>query len=161
MKVALSLIAFLSLASFSLVDKDWFSYLGKTFEDKDVNAEFGSYGEYTSYVYRGDYETQLNWATKGIAITTNDQSVIQKIYFFNEGYKIDETTFSKCRAKMPFEMNLDMTPEAVIAKLGKPSTDEGNYIRNISYKTNFEYRFLFKNAEMEYMQIGLLTKDSK
>ena len=158
MRVASLLLPFTVLLSFAPSEKDWFSYLGKTFEDKDVMAEFGGYGEYTSYVYRSDFETQMNWAVKGIAITTNDQSEIQKIYFYNEGYKLDETTFSKCNASLPFEVNLDMKPEEIKKKLGKPTSDEGTYFRNISYRTNFEYRFLFKNGVMQYMQIGLLAK---
>lgn len=158
MKAFLIPFVLLSFGLFAAAQVDWFSYLGKSFEDKDVLAQFGQYGEYSSYTYRSDDETQMNWGAKGIAITTNDGGVLQKIYFFNQAYKLGETTFSRCYQKLPFDITLDMKPEEVIAKLGKPSNDEGSTYRSIVYKTNYEYRFLFREGEMQYMQIGFPTK---
>lgn len=135
---------------------DWFSYLGKSFEDKDVMAQFGQYGDYSSYVYRSDDETQMNWGPKGVSITTNDAGELQKIYFFTQGYELDEVTFSQCNKALPFDITFEMSPEQVIAKLGEPSLDEGTYFRNIAYKTNYDYKFLFKENTLQYMQIGLI-----
>lgn len=144
------------LTAFGAASVDWFSYLGKSFEDKDVMAQFGQYGEYSSYIYRSDDETQMNWGPKGISITTNDAAELQKIYFFTNGYKLDDVTFRQCNKPLPFGITFDMTPEQVIEKLGTPSVDKGSYFRNIHYKTNYEYKFLFKEKSLQYMQIGLV-----
>ncbi len=139
----------------------WFSFLGKTFEDGDVKTHFNRYGEYTSNEFRNDYETQVNWTEHGIAITMNDFGELQKVYFYNDQYTLKDLTFNRFNGVLPMGLSLDMSPEKIKEKVGKPTKEEGNFYKLINYQTTYEYEFLFKNGVMQYMRIGLLPKEKE
>lgn len=159
---ALSII-FISVLSLSYTSAqqnvDWFNLLGKTIEDRDVMSVISEYGEYTSQFFRKDYETQLNWAENGVAITMNDLSVIKKIYFFNDQYSITEATFNRFRGTLPLGINLNMSPAQMKKVLGKPTSEEGSIYKKLTYITNFHYEILFKKDVVQYVRIGLLTEE--
>ncbi|MGB0431989.1 MAG: hypothetical protein ACPGLV_16060, partial [Bacteroidia bacterium] len=105
----------------------WFSFLGKTFEDGDVRAHFNQYGDYTSNEFRRDYETQVNWTDHGIAVTMNDLGELQKIYFYNDQYSLKELTFNRFMGNLPLGVSLDMSPEKIKEKITVEAKDGGRY----------------------------------
>lgn len=158
MRVLFALIGIWGLCAFAPQDIEWFSLLGQTFEDTDVNAKFGKYGEFDWHSFRNDDETQVNWSKHGIAVTMNDLGEIQKIYFFNDQYTTEDHTFQRFSGALPYGITLDMNPKKVKELIGKPSLEEGSAYKIILYKTTFEYEFLFRDDVMMYMRIGLLPQ---
>jgi hypothetical protein len=153
-------LAFVAIASIAYAANiNWFSFLGKTFQDGDVRAQFDSYGKHTSHEFRNDYETQMNWTEHGISISMNDEGEIQKIYFFNDQYNLYNTIFNRFNGALPLGVTLDMGPEKIKEKIGTPTEENGTNYKEITYRTTYEYKFLFKKGTMQYMRIGLLPKD--
>jgi len=158
MRVLLIISSIVAFGAFAPQNIEWFSLLGQTFEDTDVNAKFSKYGKFDWHVFRNDYETQINWSDHGIAVSMNDRGEIQKIYFFNEQYKTDDHTFNRFNGTLPYGLTLDMDPKKVKEIIGTPKLEEGSSYKKILYQTTFEYEFLFKDNVMMYMRIGLLPK---
>lgn len=160
MRNTLTILGLAAIVSFSLAfkakDLDWFNLLGQTFYDKEVNSAFAKYGEKTSHHIRNDNKVQLNWEDHGISTTMNSSGNILSIYFFNDQYSLYDKTFKRFPGQLPLGLNLDHSPEELIEKVGKPSTDKGSAYRVLRYKTNYEYEFLFRQDVMQYMRIGLL-----
>jgi hypothetical protein len=138
---------------------DWFSLLGKTFQDTDVKSQFGQFGDHDSHEFRNDYETQVNWTMHGIAVSMNDLGEIKKIYFYNDKYQLGDYTFNRFAGQLPMGVSLDMSPAKVKELIGTPTSEGGSTYKVITYKTTVEYEFLFKSGVMQYMRIGLLDKD--
>lgn len=151
----------LTIASVAFAtDINWFSFLGKTFQDGDVRAQFDSYGKHSSHEFRNDFETQMNWTEHGVSISMNDAGEIQKIYFFNDQYDLYNDIFNRFNGSLPLGITLDMSPEKIKEKIGKPTEENGTIYKVITYRTTYEYKFLFKKGTMQYMRIGLLPESS-
>ncbi|MCB0736968.1 MAG: hypothetical protein KDC92_05610 [Bacteroidetes bacterium] len=145
------------LMAFNKADTDWFNVLGLTFADKAAIRAFAAYGEQTNYENKKDTTVQLNWEEHGIAASLGEKGHILSIYFFNEKYILNEVDFKRFKGKLPLSLNMNMTPEEVIEEIGTPTKDEGTVYRNLFYKTNYEYEFLYKKDVMQYMRIGVLN----
>ena len=155
-------LSFAALICFSFAQRnvDWFGMLGKTIEDREVYGVISEYGEYTSQLFREDLETQLNWEKNGVAITTNDQSVVKKIYFFNDQYTLGSYTFARFGGNLPLGLSLNMTPKKMKDVLGKPTKEEGDFYKKLTYVTNYNYEILFKDNVVQYVRIGVLKQPS-
>ena len=98
----------------------------------------------------------MNWEKNGLSATIDEPGHILSLYFYNEQYQVANSTFKRFEGKLPLGVNLDLEPDKVIEKLGKPTKDEGSSYRRLFYKTNYEYEFLFRKDVMQYMRIGVI-----